>query len=401
MTSKVTTLAQRFASEERGTVAVLFGLMFMVLVLMTGVAVDHSRLIHSQSKIAAAADAAALAAGRGLLDGRMTDDEIKDMALKYFNENLGAGGKFGDINQVRIAVNRQTGTVTVDVDAELPLTITRVAGFETFDVPVKSATIFDQKDIELGMALDVTGSMAGQKITDLKLAAKDLVDILLPDGGTQNKIRIGLAPYAAGVNAGAYAAAVTNNVSTACVRERAGAERFTDATPGASAWIGYTNRMSCPSATIEPMTTDSDVLKAKIDTFTARGGTAGHLGAAWAWYLVSPEWASVWPSDSRPVAYSDDKTVKAIILMTDGEFNTAYVAGNGNSPTQAQNLCSEMKGKNVVVYSIAFQSPADAEALLRQCATSADHYFSASDGETLRTAFQSIATNLNKLRLTQ
>ncbi len=401
MTSKVNSFIQRFASEERGAVAIMFGLMFMVIILMIGVAVDHGRLIHSQAKIIAAADAAALTAGRGLLDGRLTDDEIKAAALKIFNENITNGGKFGDINGVNISVNRASGAVRVDVDAEVPTTIMRVAGYETVELPVKSSTIFDQKDIELGMALDVTGSMGGQKIIDLKDAAKDLVDILLPVGGTQNKIRIGLAPYAAGVNAGSYAATVTNNASNKCVRERGGADKFTDATPSAGKWLGPLAANRCPSSTIEPMTTDAGVLKSKIDTFSASGGTAGHLGAAWAWYLISPEWASIWPSDSRPVSYSDDNTVKAIILMTDGEFNTWYVSGNGDSSTQARNLCDEMKGENVVVYSVAFQAPPDAANLLRQCASSADHYFSATDGAALRTAFQTIATNLNKLRLTQ
>jgi Flp pilus assembly protein TadG len=401
MTSKVKTFVHGFGHDERGTVAVVFGLMFMVLVLISGIAVDHGRMISQQQRIAAAADAAALAAGRGLLDGRLTDEEIKQQAIRIFNANFEEGTKHGVVRQVRVGVNRRTGEIKVDVDSDVPMTITRAGGFESFPVGAESATIFDQRDIELSMALDVTGSMAGSKLAALKDASKDLIDILLPAGGTQNKIRIGLAPYAASINAGDYARPVTNNISNRCVHERGGAQRFTDAAPGTGTWLGFTNGMSCPNARIEPLTTDAGLLKTRIDGFTASGMTAGHLGAAWAWYLVSPEWASLWPANSKPVSYSDDRTVKAIILMTDGVFNQSYVSGNGNSSQQARDLCEQMKGKNVVVYSVAFQAPSTAETLLRQCASSGDHYFNASDETTLRDAFKQIATNLNKLRLTQ
>lgn len=390
----------RFESDERGVVAVLFGIMFMVLILMTGVAIDHDRIVHSQSKLTAAADAAALAAGRALLDGRLDDSDVEDVARRYFNENASSSGQFSEVRDVRVTINRARGTVTVDVDAEMPLSVTRVAGFTSFDVPVTSATSFDQRDIELGMALDITGSMAGSKIADLKSAAKDLVDILLAEAGSTNKVRIGLAPYAASVNAGSYARTVTDGASGACVHERSGSEAFTDATPESGQWLGYTRGMSCPSARVMPLTTDKSALKSRIDTFTAAGTTAGHLGASWAWYLVSPEWASIWPSESEPVEYGEPNTIKAIVLMTDGVFNQQYVSSNGSSSTQARNVCQEMKDMNVVVYAVAFQAPSDAAALLRECASSEEHYFNAADGEELREAFQSIATRLNNLRLT-
>ncbi len=400
MTPNTKIFTQRFKENEGGSVAIMFALIFSVLILIVGMAVDHSRLIGSNTKIAAAADSAALAAARAMLDGRLSDDDVRQVGRAYFNTNM-ASDSWANINGVNINPNRTTGAVTVTVDADVPMTFTRVAGFDSFDLPVQAATRFDQKDIELGMALDVTGSMAGSKITDLKLASKDLINILLPDGGSTNKVRIGLAPYAAGVNAGSYARTVTGGASGGCVHERGGTERFTDSKPVSGSWLGYTSRMPCPSATIEPLSTDKNLLKSRIDTYRASGGTAGHLGAAWAWYLISPEWKDFFPVLSRPTAYGAANTVKAIILMTDGEFNTQYVGANGSSSNQARGVCGEMKDKGVVVYSVAFQSPSAAESLLRNCATSENHYFNARDGEELRGAFQSIAANLNNLRLTQ
>lgn len=401
MTAQSNRFVTTFTSDERGGVAVIFGLMFAALVMCVGIAVDFGRTTHAGNKLLAAADAASLAGGRALLDGRLSDAQVKAVALKFFDENMKQNGQFGTVKKVSVAVDRSSGAVTVDATTTVGMTVTRTAGFDSVDLPVKSSVLSDQKDIELGMALDVTGSMGGQKIIDLRNAAKDLVDILMPDGGAANKVRIGLAPYAASVNAGAYAGTVTNRLSSNCVHERGGSQAFTDAAPSAGTFLGFTARMVCPSAKVEPLTTDKVVLKNSIDTYRAAGMTAGHLGAAWASYLVSPEWKDIWPAASEPVAYGDAKTLKAIILMTDGEFNTQYINANGNSANQARDVCRETKDRDVVIYAVGFQSPAAAEALLKDCASTTDHYFSARNGSELRQAFIEIAQQLNNLRLTQ
>ena len=135
------------------------------------------------------------------------------------------------------------------------------------------------------------------------------------------------------------------------------------------------------------------------------GWTAGHIGLGWGWYTISPNWASVWPAASVPKPYNDPNTVKAIILMTDGEFNTSYHNGaqNETSAPQALDICNAIKdpdvtGGNVVIYSVAFLSPPAAEATLQACATSPSHYFSADNGTELRAAFQDIAKRLQSLR---
>ena len=44
---------------------------------------------------------------------------------------------------------------------------------------------------------------------------------------------------------------------------------------------------------IMPMTKDKTALKARIDKLTTGGSTAGHMGTAWAYYLLSPKWNSI------------------------------------------------------------------------------------------------------------
>ena len=410
MLSALMTTERRLSKDESGNVAIMFALVLVVLTFTAGMAIDYSRVAHTNSKIAAAADAAALAAGRALLDGRYTDAEIKTLAQAYFQENLSDGG-FGTISNLTVTVNRDNSTVTFDVDADVPMTLTKVMGYDKADLPVSSAVVFEQNDIELSLALDITGSMRGKKLADLKEASNDLIDILMPDAGTSHNVRIGIAPYAAAVNAGPYAANVSNNASIdGCVWERTGPQAFTAAAPGSGAYLsaGATPRdidlsegisfYSCPRATVTPLTDDKRALKDDIRALRAGGYTAGHLGAAWASYLISPEWSSIWPASSAPVAYDDTNTIKVALLMTDGIFNTAYQ--NGASNYQAVEICNSMKNEDVLVYAVGFQAPSAAQDTLKSCASTANHYFKADDAEELRSAFIAIAKQLTNLRLT-
>jgi hypothetical protein len=108
----------------------------------------------------------------------------------------------------------------------------------------------------------------------------------------------------------------------------------------------------------------------------------------------------VWPSDSAPRAYGDPGFVKAVVLMTDGAFNTQY-SGLGTSAQQAKRHCDAMKADGVVVYAVAFQAGSAAEALLQDCATSASTYFETSTGAALLNAYRTIGLQLRRLRLSQ
>ena len=411
--------------DERGTVAMIFALCLFVLVMMLGLAIDIGRAVHTQSKIVAAADAAALAAAKSMHDGKMSTDEIMALARRYFDTNLGKSGPdFGSVSDFNVTVDRGKSTVTVAATAVVPTAFARVGGFEKMTMPAAAVAAFDPKDIEVSLSLDVTGSMCNpcSKIEDLQSAARDMVDILLPaQKSTANKVRVALAPFAAGVNAGAYATPATGRRGAdTCVFERDGADQSTDAAPGGGGYLKLAGdagvsaaRNNCPSgAQVTALSDDAGSLKRAIDRLRSGGSTAGHLGTAWAWYLVSPQWASIWPSSSRPVEYGDKKTIKAVVLMTDGVYNTFGGACDRNctnssaqarqSQDVARRLCSNMKGQNVKVYSIGFKlDDSRAEKVLQDCASTALTFYRAENGDQLRQAFRQIAEDLMRLRLTQ
>lgn len=157
------------------------------------------------------------------------------------------------------------------------------------------------------------------------------------------------------------------------------------------------------------MTDNKAALKAHVQSLTANGGTAGHIGLAWGWYLLSPNWSSIWPEASVPLAYNTKQNMKALILMMDGDFNTNHPTAAKSSFRQAQDLCDTMKAplSKIQVYTVGLQMPtsvqktADGRTILEYCATRPAYAFNASNGEELTAAYRSIARSISELRIKQ
>ncbi|MEO0729600.1 MAG: VWA domain-containing protein, partial [Pseudomonadota bacterium] len=198
-----------------------------------------------------------------------------------------------------------------------------------------------------------------------------------------------------------------------CTFERGdGQFQSTDTAPLGNAALRTTLSVPnwCPTAVVLPLTDNKQLLKQTVDGYTTGGATAGHLGAAWAFYLVSPQWNSVWGSnESNAAPYDDDRTQKFAIIMTDGEFNTFRGASTwsgdpdavSKSSTAAKDTCASMKSKGIVVYTVGFQLNAPAaEEVMSECATDASKAFDADDASELESAFRKIAEDIVTLRLT-
>jgi Flp pilus assembly protein TadG len=398
-----TRVIQNFITSEKGTVAPLFGLMIMVMLILMGISIDSARGTRAASIASAALDAAALSAAKALRLTNPTDEELTLLVQDYFKTNFAESEASVLLSSIVVVPDRVLNGVRLVANLKVPTTITALLGVEHLDVQVRSEAVFDVKDVEVSMMLDVSGSMIGSKIADLRAAAKDLVDIMLPEG-VVNENKVAIAPFSTAVNAGALANAVTDvsarswrRAGNTCVTERSGSTAFTDDGPAVS-WIRQATA-TCPNSGVVPLTNNVNVLHDAIDDLEAAGMTAGHLGVAWAWYLISPEWASVLPEDSAPTSYDDEEVRKVAILMTDGMFNSTYVGGNGSSVNQAKALCDNMKADGVTIFTVGFLVPEEVVPTLQYCATSPKHWYPAEDGAALRQTFRDIANRLNGLRL--
>ena len=81
-----------------------------------------------------------------------------------------------------VSIDRVTNTDQVSSRAQLPPTFSSIiTGSRLVTINQSSQVVYDMKNIELSMVLDITGSMNQKnKINDLKTAAKDIIDDLSP-----------------------------------------------------------------------------------------------------------------------------------------------------------------------------------------------------------------------------
>jgi Putative Flp pilus-assembly TadE/G-like len=241
-----------------------------------------------------------------------------------------------------------------------------------------------------------------------------------------------------------------------CVTDRTGLQAFTDAAPSSNAWLnghdggrfplswdssdnaitsnlGQTN--ADPAShwnfrddgycadiaeknVIRPLSSNKTELKDAIDDLEAFGSTAGALGTAWAWYMLSPNWSSIWTGASAPGSYSDlsaesatgaPKLRKIAVLMSDGVYNTVRGWKDSDKETvsnDAVTLCTNMKAAGIEIYTVGFNldelNPADrtrAENTLMSCGTDVSHFYHTLNFAELQVHFRDIAMKLSTLFL--
>ena len=183
-------LLQCFRRDRRGSIVVLFALLLVPALVLMGLAIDTSRALSAANTAQNAVDAAALAAARSMSEHDLNDDEVQEVAERYFRANVEGEGKFSvsEYGPLSVTANPVSGEVTVSVSTRVETTLGQVAQIDALDMTRSSTAIFKQTDLEVGLMLDVTGSMSGHKIRDLKLAASDLIEEL-PPGRRQRRPR--------------------------------------------------------------------------------------------------------------------------------------------------------------------------------------------------------------------
>jgi Flp pilus assembly protein TadG len=445
--------------DRRGNVSLMFGFFAIALTGGVGLAVDTSVAYSVRSQLAAAVDAAALAGARAFSHPDR-DDDIR----KFFAANFEDGYMGAELEPLQIVPDPQARTITVTARANIPTFFMRLLGTESTDIAATGQATLSSRDVEVSLVLDITGSMDSSQMADLKAAAKALIDLVVQDEQEPFQTRVAVVPYASSVNVGSYAESVRGAVTagttceypavptcenftfpnatrdhdevtfgiTTCVTERTGPHLSTDAAPSTTLTLlgkrySHSSNNRCPDAEIIPLSSNRDSLKDAVEDLSAAGSTAGQIGVAWGWYMISPNFAYLWPEANRPMNYGEvnlGRTVlKVVVIMTDGEFNTVFFDGvvaknsgsnsggsadkinengvNGNAFAQALALCANMKAEGVEVYTVGFAeaSVGDAAEFVEDCATDAEHVYLPSSGADLEQAFRDIAAQIALLRI--
>jgi Flp pilus assembly protein TadG len=429
------------STDTRGSVAIIFALVTTGLFGAAALAIDLNLAYSAGAKLAHILDAAALAGAKLLDQDNVTDAQVMERVQSYVNAQAPISGiPASQFAKLTISIDRETNTVKLDGAGTLPTRFAGIIGFKKIDIKKTASTTYKLKAVELALVLDTTGSMAEvpagdtkTKIESLQAAANIVVDTLYDQAINERGIRIALAPFSSAVNTGSFSSQVLPNSGWSrnsffmsyanassydtCAVERTGSNTTTDASPSVGGLMRTLTSVGgsgndCPAASIMPLSGQSkrSAIKTTISNFSAAGSTAGHIGAAWGWYMLSPNWNGVFTGANAPSAYNDPNVSKNLVLMSDGIFNTSYLTGlaagtdaaSTESYTQFDALCQGMKAKNINIYTIGFGTmDATAQAKLSGCASKPANYFVAANGADLQVAFASIVAKLNALRVSR
>jgi hypothetical protein len=288
--------------------------------------------------------------------------------------------------------------------------------------------------------------MSGSKLTSLKDASNDLVDILFGSDTTSTQVKIGLVAFSNNVNIGSSNTAYVTDPTAfdwgtetwkGCVEAVTTDDEDTkDDYTGPWApfyseddsdnnWYysgGYHISSTrgpqryCPDAEITPLTNVKATLTTAINAMVANGGTHINWGAIWGWRIISPD-----EPFTEGASYGTADSTKAVIILTDGA-NTAYDwlydafgkpsderLGSGIDTAsevadeiddRLATICENMKAVDIIVYTITFGlSDTDTQDLFEDCASDTNKYYDSPTTTELSRSFRAIAAQLKKLHI--
>ena len=247
--------------------------MATVLMLAVGAAVDVGRWLHARDQTVAAVDAALLAGGRQLQTDSGDQDSAVAAAQKLYAENTKSRlPVVGD--SISFAVGNDGISMVANGTAYIQTPFLQIANINRLPLiaegqqPIAQAQLAvtggngsQIQSLEISVMLDVTGSMAGQKLQDLKDSASDLLNIVLLSGQNNLTVKVGIVPFSEDIRLPNTAALnkargtsnlpSTKSITTGsgwsqtttkyylsdCVVERAGNEKYTDAAPASGQYV--------------------------------------------------------------------------------------------------------------------------------------------------------------------
>lgn len=237
---------RQFISNQHGVIFPIVAFAMLGLIGAVGTAVDIGRGQLMQSKMQNALDAAGLAAAASV-----NTSDIQSEVTRYMNLNFATNLQGTTITSLVPTLSEDGTILTVHATATMPTSFMGIFGQNTMNLAATTEVTRSNKGMELVLVLDTTGSMAGSKLTALKTASHDLIEILYGEGNsTAENLWIGVVPFSQGVNIGAshtdwidsahYGTLDWHGVPWAgCVEARYTGRDITDDTPSLEALKAY------------------------------------------------------------------------------------------------------------------------------------------------------------------
>ncbi|MWD26522.1 hypothetical protein E0K89_003430 [Aquicoccus sp. SCR17] len=435
---------------------------FMVLIIlaMGGIGIDMMNSEIHRLKLQNTLDRAILAAA---------DLDQAQPARNVVNDYFAKAGLTDALADVQVDEGLNYRTVSAEAELGFRPLFMHLLGVGDMEASASGTATERVNNVEISLVLDISGSMDGNsKLINMQAAAENFIDAVINDRSA-DLVSVNLIPYSEHVNAGEWIARDVNlherHPYSWCVE-------FSDAEFGTS-YIDTTIRHEqaqhfqwnydgrhndrsntvCPRYSYEeirPFSQDATALKDQIGDLRPRAGTSIFLGMKWATGMLDPHFRPITQDlvsrglvdagfADRPAAFSDEETLKVIVLMTDGmndrsnritesiydgneghwdRYNLWYYLYRQNVSSWyrpyyyyqkydaaqgdrlLENVCNAAKDAGIVVWSIGFEVTDHGAAVMEGCASSPNHFFRV-EGTEIGDAFSTVAQQINQLKLIQ
>ena len=149
--------AKLFKMDTRGSLAVMFALLSVSMLLLVGMTVDYIEKSKFETKIQLAVDAGTLAAAR--LDDE--DSQRAQIAERHFNANLTADD-LALVAHKEFAMTSDKERIEGKADVVIPTRFAAILGFPSFSSTLRATAAIARPEIrqlDIVMCIDATGSM--------------------------------------------------------------------------------------------------------------------------------------------------------------------------------------------------------------------------------------------------
>lgn len=353
----------RFSRDEEGSLLVFGMTLFLLMVMLGGLAVDLMRYEQRRTALQQTIDRSVLAAA-SLTQNLDPEDVVRD----YFSK----AGLEQYLRTVTVTEGINFRNVNATADANLTPFFAHMVGIDEFVVPADSEAEQKITDVEIVLVLDVSGSMneatgSTTKIAALRKAASDFVATVKAKD-TQNRVSIAIVPYNAQVNLGPdlrgkFNATYQHGLSGIdCVElpssvfntltlprtlslPMAAYADTSSSTSTANSWTSQTSTNSSSGATpisgtqfcrntaaniVRLPNGTVSTMQSQINSLQAAGNTSVALGVRWGLTLLDPAsrpmFAELAAAGKMPAAFADrpydwnqEDTLKVLVVMTDGD----------------------------------------------------------------------------------
>jgi Flp pilus assembly protein TadG len=427
--------AQRFLQDNLGNILPIFALSLLPVLALVGMGIDYGRASAANAKLQAALDSTALAMSAKAASLSATD--LAAQANAYFLAVVSAAGivnptistSYSNTNGTQLVV---TGSATVNTFFLGLPPISKSA----INISTSSTIAWGNSRLRVALVLDNTGSMADSgKIGALQTATKNLLSQFKAAAVNNGDIYVSIIPFVKDVSVDStnYNANwidwtdwdANNGTCSGGGHHHGGSTQDTCGgtwTPAAhNTWNGcitdrtqsYDTNVTAPTAgnvaTLFPaeqygscplqmtgLSYDWTSMNTLVNQMTPNGNTNQAIGLAWGWLSLVGGGPLTAPAMDSNYQYN-----QVIILLTDG-LNTQdrWYSDQGSIDARQQITCNNIKAAGITLYTVQVNTGGDpTSTLLQNCATDSSKFFLLKSAGEIVTTFNSIGTNLSKLRI--